>query len=39
MTQDWARPVVHWEIEAREPERRRAFSPRCSIGRSATDPS
>jgi hypothetical protein len=22
---DWARPVVHWEIEAREPDRLRAF--------------
>jgi uncharacterized protein len=22
---DWARPVVHWEIEARDSERRRAF--------------
>jgi predicted enzyme related to lactoylglutathione lyase len=22
---DWARPVVHWEIEARDPERQRAF--------------
>jgi predicted enzyme related to lactoylglutathione lyase len=22
---DWARPVVHWEIEARDPERMRAF--------------
>src|SRR5437868_13549710 len=22
---DWARPVVHWEIEAREPERQKAF--------------
>lgn len=22
---DWGRPVVHWEIEAREPERQRAF--------------
>jgi uncharacterized protein len=22
---DWARPVVHWEIEARDPERLRAF--------------
>lgn len=20
MTQDWARPVVHWEIQARDPE-------------------
>ena len=25
MSNDWARPVVHWEIEAREPERQRAF--------------
>jgi uncharacterized protein len=25
MAQDWARPVVHWEIEARDPERQRAF--------------
>lgn len=25
MTTDWARPVVHWEIEARDPERQRAF--------------
>ncbi len=23
--QDWARPVVHWEIEAADPERQRAF--------------
>lgn len=22
---DWARPVVHWEIEAEDPERQRAF--------------
>jgi len=22
---DWARPVVHWEIEARDPDRLRAF--------------
>lgn len=22
---DWARPIVHWEIEARDPERQRAF--------------
>ncbi len=22
---DWPRPVVHWEIEARDPERQRAF--------------
>ncbi len=25
MTRDWARPVVHWEIEALDPERLRAF--------------
>jgi predicted enzyme related to lactoylglutathione lyase len=25
MVQDWARPVVHWEIEAVDPERQRAF--------------
>ncbi len=25
MSQDWARPVVHWEIEAKDPERQRAF--------------
>ena len=25
MTNDWARPVVHWEIEARDPEGQRAF--------------
>jgi predicted enzyme related to lactoylglutathione lyase len=25
MAQDWARPVVHWEIEARDPGRQRAF--------------
>ena len=25
MTDDWARPVVHWEIEARDPEAQRAF--------------
>jgi hypothetical protein len=23
--EDWARPVVHWEIEAKDPERLRAF--------------
>jgi predicted enzyme related to lactoylglutathione lyase len=23
--EDWARPVVHWEIEALDPERQRAF--------------
>lgn len=25
MGEDWARPVVHWEIEARDAERVRAF--------------
>jgi len=25
MSDDWARPVVHWEIEARDVERQRAF--------------
>lgn len=25
MEDDWARPVVHWEIEALDPERLRAF--------------
>ena len=25
MGEDWARPVVHWEIAARDPERQRAF--------------
>jgi predicted enzyme related to lactoylglutathione lyase len=25
MSPDWARPVVHWEIEARDPGRQRAF--------------
>src|ERR1700677_2866084 len=25
MAEDWARPVVHWEIEAKDPERLRAF--------------
>jgi len=25
MADDWARPVVHWEIEARDPERQRTF--------------
>jgi uncharacterized protein len=25
MAQDWARPVVHWEIEAKDPEGQRAF--------------
>ena len=24
-TKDWARPVVHWEIEARDPDAQRAF--------------
>jgi predicted enzyme related to lactoylglutathione lyase len=24
-TDDWARPVVHWEIEARDPDAQRAF--------------
>lgn len=24
-TPDWARPVVHWGLTAREPERQRAF--------------
>jgi predicted enzyme related to lactoylglutathione lyase len=24
-TPDWARPVVHWAIEARDPERQKAF--------------
>jgi len=24
-TRDWARPVVHWEIEARDLERQKAF--------------
>lgn len=24
-TTDWARPVVHWEIEARDPDAQRAF--------------
>jgi hypothetical protein len=23
--EDWARPLVHWEIEARDPERMKAF--------------
>lgn len=23
--QDWARPVVHWDLQARDPERQRAF--------------
>ncbi len=25
MGTDWARPVVHWELEARDPDRQRAF--------------
>jgi uncharacterized protein len=25
MDDDWARPVVHWEIEALDPDRQRAF--------------
>ena len=25
MAEDWARPVVHWAIEARDPEAQRAF--------------
>ena len=25
MADDWARPVVHWEIEAKDPDRLRAF--------------
>jgi predicted enzyme related to lactoylglutathione lyase len=25
MARDWARPVVHWEMEATDPERQRAF--------------
>jgi hypothetical protein len=25
MGDDWARPVVHWEIEALDPDRQRAF--------------
>jgi len=25
MTSDWARPIVHWAIEAIDPERQRAF--------------
>jgi predicted enzyme related to lactoylglutathione lyase len=25
MADDWARPVVHWEIEARDPDRLRSF--------------
>jgi predicted enzyme related to lactoylglutathione lyase len=25
MAEDWARPVVHWEIQARDPQRLREF--------------
>ena len=25
VSDDWARPVVHWEIEAQDPERQRVF--------------
>lgn len=25
MAEDWARPVVHWELEAVDPEKQRAF--------------
>jgi predicted enzyme related to lactoylglutathione lyase len=25
MTEDWARPVVHWDIQAKDPERMRGF--------------
>jgi len=25
VARDWARPVVHWEIESTDPERQRAF--------------
>ncbi|HEY7294568.1 MAG TPA: VOC family protein [Dehalococcoidia bacterium] len=25
MAEDWARPVVHWEIQARDAEKQRAF--------------
>jgi predicted enzyme related to lactoylglutathione lyase len=25
MTTDWARPIVHWEIEAKDPQRQRDF--------------
>jgi predicted enzyme related to lactoylglutathione lyase len=28
MTEDWARPVVHWEIQARDPARMREFYAR-----------
>ncbi len=25
MAQDWARPVVHWDLRAKDPEKQRAF--------------
>lgn len=25
MSDDWARPIVHWELEAKDPQRQRAF--------------
>ena len=25
MAEDWARPVVHWELRAKDPEKQRAF--------------
>jgi predicted enzyme related to lactoylglutathione lyase len=25
MAEDWARPVVHWELQARDPQKQRAF--------------
>lgn len=25
MTQDWARPIVHWELRAKDPSAQRAF--------------
>lgn len=25
MTQDWARPLVHWELRAKDPQKQRAF--------------
>lgn len=28
MSEDWARPLVHWELQAREPEKQRAFYAR-----------
>jgi len=28
MTQDWARPVVHWELQAKDPQRQREFYAR-----------